>query len=80
MRILFPSLVVNPCGNSESVTRGIRAINTMYNMTTQIPELMQQSHLERRDGTLVLYIASESILTISLSQRGQLIGCLFSVL
>lgn len=52
----------------------------MYNMTTQIPELMQQSHLERRDGTLVLYIASESILTISLSQRGQLIGCLFSVL
>ncbi|KAG7103231.1 hypothetical protein HYQ44_017319 [Verticillium longisporum] len=35
---------------SDTVTRGIRSITTMYNMTSRIPELMKQSHLESREA------------------------------
>jgi golgi-specific brefeldin A-resistance guanine nucleotide exchange factor 1 len=32
------------------VTRGIKAINIIYQMTGRVPSLIQQSHLEKNEG------------------------------
>lgn len=36
--------------DSDTVSRGIKAVTTMYNMTGRIPELMDQSHLGSSEG------------------------------
>jgi hypothetical protein len=36
---------------AQVIARGCQAINTLYGMTSRIPQLMQQSHLESSEGT-----------------------------
>lgn len=41
-----------PTETNETVTRGLRAVTLIYNMTSKIPHLMKQSHLESSEGKL----------------------------
>jgi len=38
------------CSDNVAVQRGIKAVNLIYNMTSRIPHLMKQSHLESNEG------------------------------
>ncbi|KAL2761235.1 hypothetical protein ACRALDRAFT_1059151 [Sodiomyces alcalophilus JCM 7366] len=49
---------------SGPVSRGIRSIATMYNMTKRIPELIDQSHLESREAWSAYWLPILSALTI----------------
>lgn len=35
--------------------RGIKAVNIIYSMTSRIPQLMKQSHLENNEGRSMLF-------------------------
>ena len=35
---------------NAAVSRGVHAVNIIYSMTSRIPQLMQQSHLESNEG------------------------------
>lgn len=59
MRFLS-SLLHQPayCGNSqnEAVGRGAKAVNMVYQLTTRVPALIEQSHLERNEGIVCLIV------------------------
>jgi len=38
---------------AETVSRGSKAVNMLYNMTDRIPHLMQQSQLESSEGLFI---------------------------
>lgn len=44
--------VLTDLENSDNavVLRGVKAINLIHNMTSRIPHLMKQSHLEASEG------------------------------
>lgn len=39
---------------NPAVQRGIKAVNIIYSMTSRIPQLMKQSHLENNEGGSLL--------------------------
>lgn len=41
---------------NQIVTRGIKAIGLIYDLTRRVPTLIQQSHLEEREGETVQYV------------------------
>ena len=49
---LFPLVIAKTDKHSdnETVQRGIKAINIIYSMTSRIPQLIEQSHLESSEG------------------------------
>lgn len=40
----------NRHSDNDTVQRGIKAINIIYSMTSRIPQLIEQSHLETSEG------------------------------
>lgn len=44
--------VLTLVSESPAVQRGINAVNIIYSMTSRIPQLMKQSHLENNEGEL----------------------------
>lgn len=40
------------CRDNPIVQRGIKAVNIIYSMTSRIPQLMSQSHLETNEGKI----------------------------
>ena len=44
-------LVLTFSSESEAVSRGIKAIKVIFQMTNRVPDLIKQSHLERKEGT-----------------------------
>lgn len=47
----LPWIQLTEYSENESVTRGIQAIDVIYKMTDRTPSLIQQSHLEKSEGT-----------------------------
>lgn len=43
-------LLTDPNSDNAVVSRGVKAINLIHNMTSRIPHLMKQSHLEASEG------------------------------
>lgn len=39
---------------NETVNRGSKAINMIYHLTSRVPALIEQSHLERNEGLFML--------------------------
>jgi brefeldin A-resistance guanine nucleotide exchange factor 1 len=39
--------------DNELVSRGLKAVNTIYNMTGRVPHLMKQSHLDTGEGKYI---------------------------
>ena len=39
---------------NETVSRGSKAVNMIYQLTTRVQTLIEQSHLERNEGVLYL--------------------------
>jgi len=50
----FPLMVIGikltRCRVDAAVTRGVKAIGMIYSLTTRIPDLMKQSHLESKEA------------------------------
>lgn len=44
--------VLTDGSDNAVVSRGVKAITIIYNMTSRIPHLMKQSHLESSEGRL----------------------------
>lgn len=66
------------CSEAQVIARGCQAVNTLHGMTSRIPQLMQQSHLESSEGkspmTYYLPIALYfDVLTCSISVVGLLV-------
>lgn len=40
----------------QAVDRGCRAVDTLYNITARIPQLVQQSHLENNEGEIECHL------------------------
>jgi brefeldin A-resistance guanine nucleotide exchange factor 1 len=48
--LCFIAHETNKTSENQTVTRGIKAIGIIYQMTARIPSLIQQSHLEKNEG------------------------------
>jgi len=46
-----PAKSEKPGSDKPAVARGVKAVNIIYSMTSRIPQLMKQSHLESNEGT-----------------------------
>ena len=51
----FAAVSDSLCSENVAVQRGIKAVNLIYNMTSRIPHLMKQSHLESNEGLYPSY-------------------------
>lgn len=69
--------VLNFPSENPAVQRGIKAVNIIYSMTSRIPQLMKQSHLENNEGVSFLG-HSAKLYPLTYHQHGPLIGCLSS--
>lgn len=45
-----------------AVARGVKAVNMIHNITTRIPHLMKQSHLETSEGKGAVWYGNEGTL------------------
>ena len=52
------SAILTPFSDNAAVQRGIKAIDIIYNMTSRIPHLMKQSHLESNEGMCLFSLFS----------------------
>lgn len=43
---------------SDIVVRGVKSIQALYTLTNRVPNLVQQSHLDPRDGPYVSILQS----------------------
>ncbi len=57
------------------VERGVKAVNSIYGMTSRIPNLMKQSHLESKEGEHPPLSHQPSITILTLKQHGPPTGC-----
>jgi hypothetical protein len=58
------------------VQRGIKAVNIIYSMTSRIPQLMKQSHLENNEGRSIFRSFCKAVL-LTCYQHGLRTGCLY---
>ena len=45
----------NPCRESEEIQRGQEAVYLVYQLTTRVPTLIEQSHLERNEAWITYW-------------------------
>ena len=53
--------------DSEVVDRGFKAVTMIYQLTNRVSSLIEQSHLERSEGSNSLFLACAFILTLEIS-------------
>lgn len=57
-----------------AVARGVKAVNMIHNITTRIPHLMKQSHLETNEGKGPVWCRNEgTLLTRTMSSLGSVL-------
>lgn len=61
---------------NEVVDRGFQAVVMVYQLTNRVPALIKQSHLERKEGTLLKHPTSSPIKLIHTSMVDVLVAYL----
>ena len=53
-------LAMTLSSENEAVTRGIKAVMMIFQLTNRVPDLIKQSHLERKEGALFYSLPLQS--------------------
>ena len=53
--------------DSEVVDRGFKAVTMIYQLTNRVSSLIEQSHLERNEGSDSLLLTCSFVLTLAIS-------------
>jgi brefeldin A-resistance guanine nucleotide exchange factor 1 len=73
--LYWESRLLTKSSENAVVERGVKAVNSIYGMTSRIPNLMKQSHLESKEGEHPPLFHQPSITILTLKQHGQPTGC-----
>lgn len=56
----MPAYLTRHSSDNEVVSRGMKAVTTIFQLSSRVPALIEQSHLERKEGRFLLPLTSYS--------------------